>query len=281
MSIRRILAVLTGSERDQELLVRTLPFARSWKASIDGLFVRRNVASGADFLGTAFSTYGMEAVLESLDDAASAASVQAHQAFEKMADDAPSSAVGRFVEFVGLPTEAMAVEGRLSDLLVLDKPDNDQLAYNQILIIEAAARESGRPVLVLPTAGEAIAEFKTVVIAWDGSLEASRAVMESLAILQEADTVRIIHAGPEGEVSASTVAALAHYLALHGVEAATDTVSVEGQTVTEALVEAAEAAGADLLVMGGFGAKTWQRMLSRDETTGLLRATSQALLLAN
>ncbi|WP_203290945.1 universal stress protein [Maricaulis parjimensis] len=281
MSIRRIVVVLTGGDTDQDLLARTLPLAKAWKASIDGLFIRRNATSGADFMGTAFSTYGMEAVLEALDDAASAASVNAHKAFEALADEATSGVVGRFIEFVGLPAEAMAVEGRLCDLLVLARPEADPDAYNQLLVIEAAARESGRPVLVLPAELDGLPDFSTVTIAWDESLEASRAVLESLAILQAADTVRIIHAGEDGVEVSKSLSALAHYLSLHGVDTVTQMVTPDGRSIAKSLIDAASEAGAGLLVMGSFGAPVWQRVLSRDETTQVLRSAPLALLIAN
>ena len=70
MDVRRILTVIDGSDQDEALLRQALAVAQSHDARLDALFVRRNAASGGDFFGDAFSTYGMETVLEALDDAA-------------------------------------------------------------------------------------------------------------------------------------------------------------------------------------------------------------------
>lgn len=279
MEIRRIVTVLDGSERDEPLLRQALAVAVRHGARLDGLFVRRNAASGGDFLGDAFSTYGMEAVLEALDDAAAEASLRAHQAFETVADDALPDNLGRLTEFVGLPHLAMAQEGRLSDLIVMSLPEG-QGAGSQLNAIKTAACESGRPVLLLPAARPADAPFDKVTIAWDASLEASRAVAAALPLLARAQAVKAVHAGVHGE-DAADLARLASYLDRHGVTAATETVERGDKSVARALIDAAAAGGVDVLVMGGFGAPGWQYMLGRDETTALLKDTQFAILMVH
>ena len=155
----------------------------------------------------------------------------------------------------------MAVEGRLCDLVMLAKPDEHD-AYAQLIAIEAAARESGRPVLVLPAGREATNGFNRVVIAWDGSLEAARAVSGAMPMLDAAKSVHVVHAGSESG-SASSLGALARYLELHGVPCTTESVDPKSG-VPQALRSAADEATADLFVMGGFGAPGWQRVVGRD-----------------
>ena len=202
MEIRRILTVIDGSDQDENLLRQALAVAVRHEARLDALFVRRNAASGGDFLGDAFSTYGMETVLEALDDAAAEASVRAHQAFERVADDAAADRLGKFTEFVGLPEAALAQEGRLSDLLIMARPDGDS-AHHQLSAVKIAACESGRPLLALPADRAPEAPLDKVMIAWDGSLEASRAVAGALPFLARAKSVKAVHAGSQSEDAAS------------------------------------------------------------------------------
>lgn len=277
--MRRILVVLDGGASDAALLDQAAALCAGWQARLDALFVRHNAASGADFMGNAFSTYGMEAVLEALADAAAEASLRANTAFERLAGEHSEAVAGRLIEVVGLPSEAMAVEGRLSDLVVLIKPDASK-GYAQMSAIEAAARESGRPVLVLPAARAAEAYFDRIVIAWDGSLEASRAVTAAMPMLHGANTVHVIHAAAESGGSDS-LAGLSRYLELHGIAVSTRCVDPAGERIARALIAAAVDEGADLLVMGGFGAPGWQRALGRDETTALLKEAPFALLLTH
>lgn len=279
MKLRRVIAVLSGSEEDTPLLSRSYAICADYEARLDALFVRRNAASGGDFLGDAFSTYGMEAVLEALDDAAAIAARKARQSYDQLADDAAPDHIGRFVEYIGLPRSAMSREGRLSDLIIMPKPSSKDLR-NKLNSIETAAFESGRPVLVLPTARACTGHFNDIVIAWDGSLEAMHAVVGAVPFLQAAENVTITHAGTERE-AANQLAELSDYLELHDVRAATRSVDLDGRSVARALIETSSQNGADLLVMGGFGAPGWQRSLGRDETTCLIKDVPFAILLAH
>lgn len=279
MNLRRIVVMLDGSDGDAPVLRQGASLCKAQGAHLDALFVRRNLASGGDFLGDSFSTYGMEAVLESLADAAAAASTSAHAAFEAAADEAPQAVIGKFVEYVGLPDEAIAVEGRLCDMILMAKPEGNA-AGHQLQSISLAVTQSGRPVLLLPSARDAGAGFKRIAVAWDGSLEAMRAVLGAMPLLRSAQSVALIHAGGDAG-AADQLAAIAAYLALHDVVATTRTIALEGRGAAKALVDAATEDEADLVVMGGFGAPALLRAIGRDETTALIDGTSCALLLAH
>lgn len=279
MKLRRIVIMLDGSETDAPLLRQGLELCKAHQARLDALFVRRNLASGGDFLGDSFSTYGMEAVLEALADAAAQASANAHAAFDVVADDATGPAMGKFIEYIGLPDEALADEGRLCDLIVMAKPEG-RAAAHQLQSISMAAAQSGRPVLLLPPERDAEAALKRVVIAWDGSLEAMRATVGAMPLLQAAGSVSILHAGSDAAAS-DKLAGIARYLDLHAVDSTTRSIDPAGRGAAKALIEAATAEAADLLVMGGFGAPLLQRAIGRDETTALIDGTSSALLLAH
>lgn len=237
MKLRRVISVLSGSEEDTPLLNSSYSLCADYGARLDSLFFRRNAASGGDLLGDAFSTYGMEAVLEALDDAAVLAARKARASYEALADDAERDHLGRFIEFIGLPRSAMSQEGRLCDLLIMPKPSRQDLR-NKLNSIETAAFESGRPVLVLPLDGQA-------------------------------------------SEAANQLADLSDYLELHGIKSATRSVELSGRSIARALIESSDQNGADLLVMGGFGASGWQRSLSRDETTCLIKDLPFAILLAH
>jgi len=279
MKLRRIVIMLDGSDADAPMLQQGLMLCQAHEAHLDALFVRRNLASGGDFLGDSFSTYGMEAVLEALADAAAEASANAHAAFDDLADEATGSAIGKFVEYVGLPDEALADEGRLCDLIVMAKPE-DRAAAHQLQSISMAAAQSGRPVLLLPPQRDAAAQFKRVAIAWDGSLEAMRATIGAMPLLQAAASISILHAGRDSG-AADKLAAIARYLDLHGVTATTRSIDLEGRSAAKSLIAAANDGEVDLLVMGGFGAPVLVRAIGRDETTALIDGTTFALLLAH
>tara|TARA_R110000868_G_scaffold369683_1_gene633095 strand:+ start:1911 stop:2744 length:834 start_codon:yes stop_codon:yes gene_type:complete len=277
MKLRRIVIMLDGSDADSLLLRQGLQLCKAYGARLDALFVRRNLTSGGDFLGDSFSTYGMEAVLQVLAEAAAEASIRARAAFDGAIDAATGSNIGKFIEHIGLPEEALAEEARLCDLIVMAKPKG-RAAAHQLQSISMVAGLSGRPVLLLPPEQEAAADFRRVVIGWDGSLEAMRAIVGAMPLLEAADSISILRAGGDAG-DADRLAAIARYLDLHGVTASTHSIGLEGRSVAKALIEAA--GEADLLVMGGFGAPLLVRAIGRDETTALIEGTSFALLLAH
>lgn len=279
MAIRRMIALLSGGETDAPLLGAAFDLARIHQSRMDGLFIRRSVSTGGDFLGDAFSTYGMEYVLEALEDAAASACLKARSAYETACDHADGNTVGRFVEFVGLPREAMAEEGRVADLVVAPKPApaGDRSALDAI---ECAALYSAAPVLALPAGTSLKTPFESAVIGWDGSLEAAHAVDGAMPLLKKAKKVTLVHAG--GHASAARrLASLADYLSLHGISAGASAASVEGRTESEALLAEAREEAADLLVMGGFGAPAWKRGLGGGDTNALLSEADFAILLAH
>ena len=279
MKLRRVMIVLNGMGGDEPLLAQGLALCEANRAKLDALFVRRNAASGGDFLGDAFSIYGMETVLEALDDAASEACIRAHADFDAMADEAVPVHIGRFIEYVGLPENAMAEEGRLCDLILVGKPAGEDF-HAPMNALEMAAIETGRPVLALPASRPAKADFKRITIAWDGSLEAMRAVVGAMPLLTQAESVSVIHAGTEAEAT-QQLARFAHYLDIHGVKAAIRTLPYEGKGAAKVLIEASQEDRADLLVMGGFGAAGWKPLIGQDETNVLIRDSDLAILLAH
>jgi nucleotide-binding universal stress UspA family protein len=92
----------------------------------------------------------------------------------------------------------------------------------------------------------------SVCIGWDDSPEASSAVIAALPFLEKARNVTILCVGGK-ELDPGPGSTLADYLALHGVVADVHLVDAGSRAVGEVLLEHAEQAKADLLVMGGYG----------------------------
>lgn len=119
-------------------------------------------------------------------------------------------------------------------------------------LVQALAFESGRPVLVLPDGGDEAFSLDRIVVAWDFSRAAARAVGDALPLLRRAGEVRVVMVASDKQTPQTVSGAqfIAH-LARAGVEATFEEVARGGRTVGEALDAAA--GDADLLVMGAFG----------------------------
>lgn len=88
----------------------------------------------------------------------------------------------------------LASYARLHDLTVVSMPEGDYLShFDSQWFAESAIFDSGRPTMILPQSrgGRRPIVFENVLVAWDGSRTAARAVADALPILKRASSVMI------------------------------------------------------------------------------------------
>lgn len=147
------------------------------------------------------------------------------------------------------PIEAVVMRhGRLADVTVLRRPGPGDTAGARCF--DAAVFATGRPALIVADALPARL-LRHALVAWNGSLEATHAVAQSISILHEAEQVSIFSAPRHGDETAPELD-LAAALRWHGIEAGCVRHPGGSQPVGEALLEAADRVDATLLVMGGY-----------------------------
>lgn len=145
----------------------------------------------------------------------------------------------------------------LSDVTIVPMPEGgyfDQLDSHWYL--ETALLDSGRPILILPHdyTFPAKGAFGTVVVAWDHTRAAARALADALPILQRARSVKLITVTNEKAIlHEPPPAEIATYLAAHGIDATHDAVDGAGRDAATAVAEYVRRRSGDLLVMGGYG----------------------------
>ncbi len=181
---------------------------------------------------------------------------------------------------------ALNRRGRVNDLLVLTQSDprahNGQAFKNPQ--IETTILASARPVLVLPYANAAETLGTRVLVAWDDSHAAARAVADALPLLRRAQSVQVMlfnRSAPEDEGGLSSdLSSLAEWLARHRVAARTqvETTTIE---VGEALLSRAADLGADLIVMGAFGHARWRERILGGTTRDVLGSMTVPVLMSH
>lgn len=145
---------------------------------------------------------------------------------------------------------ALASEARCHDLTIV--PVAQGLEYRAAA--EALVFESGRPVLLMPQHADASELSRSIVIGWDGSRAAARAVADALPFLIRADEVRVVTVSKDKALpDGSGAAAIAAYLECHDVAPILTEVAAEGRSAGVVLAEYATRQSASMLVMGGFG----------------------------
>lgn len=239
----------------------------------------------SDFVGEAVSPQLVEEVIEAAETRAKTVAGKTRKAFEtatkaakaEMSDKAPAKGkvTASYEETTGQGSWQVEQHGRLADLLVVRRARNDRDVGPRI-IIESALMGTGRPILVVPP--KPPAKIGTnVAVAWNGSLEAARAVAAGMPFLTRAKQVTVITAKDGTEVDQKAVI---DYLARQGVKAKGVTVS-SGADTGRAICNAAGRAGADLLVMGGYTHSRVREMILGGVTEHVLSAARLPVLLAH
>jgi nucleotide-binding universal stress UspA family protein len=142
---------------------------------------------------------------------------------------------------------------RLRDLTFVSVPEDGVLDewYADSIIFD-----SGRPALVIPQARKRTGSFAldTVVVAWDFSRSAARAVADALPILEKAKRVFVLTVTREKTIDTRRSGPeLAKHLARHGVNVVLENVDAVGRPIGNVLESYVEQRNADLLVMGAYG----------------------------
>jgi len=146
----------------------------------------------------------------------------------------------------------VAEYARLRDMSLVPVKSHDGWSEK---IVELLLFESGRPVLMCPEdiATELPILFDHVLIAWDHSAPAARAVADALPMLQSAEIVHVItatdNATPEEMRSG---AALVDHLAEHGINAMFESVRIDGSSIGKVFEAYVKKNTVDLLVMGAY-----------------------------
>jgi len=189
------------------------------------------------------------------------------------------SAEGRLVEDEN--RDALLLQSRYADLVVLGQDGAGETTVRGLP--QYLALHGPRPVLTVPSiyAGGPIGE--SIVVGWDGSVPALRAIEAALPLLTRARVVRLALVNPEREAGLhgdEPGADMALYLARHGVPVEVVLERTES-AAGDALLRVAYMNGADLLVTGAFGHSRYREMVLGGVTRILLERTGLPVLFAH
>ena len=168
--------------------------------------------------------------------------------------------------------------------LTLVTPQLPDFEPMQTWVMNGALFESGRPILILPNREASFPQARRIMIAWDASVEASKAVRDAIGLMQAADEVHAVLIDPvpsfEGH-GPEPGADLATYLGRHGIETTVHRLPREGKDTGEMLHQCCDDLGADLIVMGGFGHSRLRQRIFGGTTTDMLREAAVPVLMAH
>jgi nucleotide-binding universal stress UspA family protein len=177
-----------------------------------------------------------------------------------------------------------AVHARYSDVAVMTRPQDGAGGDLRAEIVEGVLFHAGRPALIAPPGWKGQSIGKNVVVAWDASREATRALSEAKPLLAKADKVTVItvDAKPKmfghGDQPGANIAA---HLSRRGAKAEVRNVDSMGRAPAIAILEEANALGADVVVMGAYAHSRVRELVFGGATRDLLRQANVPLLMAH
>jgi len=174
---------------------------------------------------------------------------------------------------------AVRLSARYADLVVLGQPEPDEALARGFA--EEVILSAGRPVLLVPYAGRFADAGQRVLVAWNASREAARAVTDALPLLVQAQSVEVVAFGSDGDHGALPGADLALYLARHGVKATAARQDAPGVDIGNQILSRAADVNADLIVMGAYGHSRMRELALGGATRSLLDAMTVPVLMAH
>ncbi|MBL8572525.1 MAG: universal stress protein [Hyphomicrobiaceae bacterium] len=177
--------------------------------------------------------------------------------------------------------EALAGHLRVRDLAVIgvERSMNDQ----RRMLLEETLFDTGRPIVLVPEAYETLAAPASVVIAWDDSRPAARAVADAMGILTKAKAVTIVSVDDASDYQpGQSGAELANHLARHGISAEFAQVQRGPKGVFADILAEAHGRKADIIVMGAYGHSRLRQMIFGGATRAVFDgAASIPVLMSN
>jgi nucleotide-binding universal stress UspA family protein len=208
-----------------------------------------------------------------------------------------NEAIVRFEELAkqaGVMTEPQMIDvapgnvgdtfGRLArsfDLSVIRQAEPNKAAQ-EVPIIEGALFESGRPVIVVPYVQTQGAKFNRVMVGWDGSRTAARAIGDAMPVLERAEMIEVftVVAGPTKNTELPGID-IGHHLSRHGLNVEVKRIATEGINVPDAILSHAADISADFMVMGGYGHSRLREYVLGGATRGILASMTLPTLMLN
>lgn len=279
MAFKSLLTVLTNLDDANPALNQIIALAGSQDAHADALCL------GVDRTQTGYYYAGANALVlqESLTRAnTEAAEILAHANDLLGKSGVRWSADDGVAQFADLGRH-VAHRARFADLVVLPRPYGDNHGAEAEPIIEAAMFEGHAPVLVVPDDADPIAAPKNILVAWNQSVEAMRAIRRALPFLCAADLVRIVVIDPpsHGPERSDPGGMLAQMLARHGVTCEIDVLSNSMNRVSDALNRHAVDTSADMMVMGAYGHSRFREAILGGATRNMLEQAKIPVFMAH
>lgn len=221
-----------------------------------------------------------ESVIEILDEREETRLAGAKEMFEARAKHAGRDDRSEWREDFGLPAQTLSLHARYSDLVVAAQSSPDSSDRRFIDLAEDVLIASGRPVLVIPTAGAEAPIGDKIIVAWNASREAARALADAMPMLDKAKSVEIFTAG-DLEIGELPGADIAAHLARHSIKVGVYHAPPTELSAGDALLNRVSDSGSDMIVMGGYGRSRFREFVLGGVTRHILQHMTVPVMMSH
>ncbi|CCQ73233.1 universal stress protein [Magnetospira sp. QH-2] len=278
MAIKDILVHVDSSVHAEARVTAAVELAKTQGAHLSGLYV----ISPPHLPGYIEAHLGENIVAERVT-ALSEMAKRAEIAFTKACADSA-------IEFQWNQTQGDLAENlirhvRYYDMAIVgqrDASEDPQVGSDQLpdrLVLSA-----GRPVMVMPKEGASKPLGRKILICWDASRLATRAVNDTLPLLEEADKVFVLVVDTKESAENMrnvTGANIAKHLARHGISVEARKVTAKEHAIGDTILSKAVETGCDCIVMGGWGHQRWREMVLGGVTKHMLKHMSIPVIMSH
>lgn len=246
MFCKDLLVVVDASEAGANAVQCAAQLAAAHGAHLMGLYLAYNPMTG-------FAETQLPAdLLQQHQDNLVRAEQDTRRLFEETCRAAGISAEWRAAWEV--QTSVLMLSARYADLVAMSGTASNSADLIAHRYADSVVIAAGRPVLLFPERYKWGKGFQRIMVAWDGSREATRAVHDALPVLVQARKVLIMEvAGREDAGARDPASDIAKHLARHGVAAEAAHTLKGDISVGDQLLDASVDTRADLLVAGAYG----------------------------
>jgi nucleotide-binding universal stress UspA family protein len=283
MAYNDILVVLDEDERSRERIAIAASLAERFGAHLVGLYLKIGREPPGRFDQFYAETPLFRPIYEEVEEQIRSQAEAMRGLFEEIVARFSLSAEWRVGS--GYPADQAALHARYADLIILGQIEPAD-PWSPLLHPrpEEVALAAGRPVLVVPYVGRFDRVGRRVLVGWDGSREATRAIADALPLLAAATSVTVITVDAQkegsghGEVPGADIAL---HLARHGVAVDVERTVSAGIGIGNTLLSRVGDLDIDLLVMGAYGHSRVRELLLGGATKTVLASATVPVLMSH
>ncbi len=272
---RDILVHVDGSESGRRRLHFAVDFALRSGARLSGVHVTPPTEVSPRYKPTRVADVAADLSSKLALDAQAAATAFREEVSGRLADSCWFSAEGDIAE-------GISYRARYTDLVVVGQNDwQGSPEAHPLPIAHSVVLRCGRPVLVVPAALQS-SMIANIVVAWDGSREAVRAIHDALPLLCLSRSVQILTVTSRSAAhSKADEEILFAHLAKHGVKIGSDVLQLSALEDDHLLLEQIKKGPYDLVVMGAYSHPAWIEFIFGGVTQSVLLSSKVPVLVSH